>query len=121
MFERRGHVIDDIHTDRDTYTAKGLKLVALEHENKKRVSLEQKKTIIFRYGSQSRGLWNTQNKRLVFVFFFCYKEGGRIRRLSGTVRRLFIPAKVFRFGTINGAGLILRLSHDAPESNERAY
>ena len=54
-------------------------------------------------------------------FFFCYKEGGRIRRLSGTVRRLFIPAKVFRFGTINGAGLILRLSHDAPESNERAY
>jgi hypothetical protein len=50
MFERRGHVIDDIHTDRDT--AKGLKLVALEHENKKRVSLEQKKTIIFRYGSQ---------------------------------------------------------------------
>ena len=43
MFERRGRVIDDIHTDRDTYTAKGLKLVALEHENKKRVSLEQKK------------------------------------------------------------------------------
>ena len=98
MFERRGHVIDDIHTDRDTYTAKGLKLVALEHENKKRVSLEQKKNNHIQIWITVAGTLENSKQTLVFVYFLSQRRGTHPQTFyrSGTVRRFVYSGKVFR-------------------------
>jgi hypothetical protein len=97
-------------------TAKGLKLVALEHQNKKRVSLEQKNKQSYSDMDHSSGDFGTLKTN---GWCLSQKMGTHPQTFyrSGTVRQ-FVYSGI---GTINGSGLILRLAHDALESNERAY